>query len=45
MSSEVCYCFQVARENEMRMERHKQLLKGERAWKDHYAPPPKVDSY
>uniref|UniRef100_A0A1B6FJI4 Uncharacterized protein n=1 Tax=Cuerna arida TaxID=1464854 RepID=A0A1B6FJI4_9HEMI len=36
---------QIARENQMRMERHKQLFRGERTWKEHYAPPPKHDSY
>ncbi|XP_054277730.1 NADH dehydrogenase [ubiquinone] iron-sulfur protein 5 [Macrosteles quadrilineatus] len=36
---------QIMRENAMRMERHKQLLKGERSWKEHYAPAPKPDSY
>uniref|UniRef100_A0A1B6DI93 Complex I-15 kDa n=1 Tax=Clastoptera arizonana TaxID=38151 RepID=A0A1B6DI93_9HEMI len=29
----------------MRIERHRQWLKGERSSEDHYAPPPKVDSF
>lgn len=41
-----CGCLlQIARETAMRMERHKQVLRGERKLKDHYAPPPHHDSY
>lgn len=36
---------QLARVSEMRLERHRQWLTGERSSADHYAPSPRSDSY
>ena len=36
---------QMKRFKAMRMERHKQYLRGERSKEEHYAPPPRVDAY
>lgn len=36
---------QLARVSEMRVERHRQWLMGERSSEDHYAPPARSDAY